>query len=119
MINTFTELEDFKMLQGGAIDLRIAFMDIVGATETPADLSDYTCWFVMYPSGQEDFPLFRKKCGLVAETTHEMSVSLLSEETKDWQGAYTFEFVLQDLNEEFIKNTRGVMHVLKSNSELM
>ncbi len=115
MISTYKELEPAKMLQGSSIEMRCSFVDEVNNTKIPADISEYDCWFVLYPYSQEDYAQFIKKCSLVTGTSHTMSVYLLSEETKNWQGGYTFEFVLKDLNGEFIKNSRGVLTVLKSN----
>ena len=72
MISTFTKLENSEMLQGCAIEMRCSFVDEVNNTKIPADISEYDCWFVLYPYSQEDYA-------------------------------------------QFIKNSRGVLTVLKSN----
>ena len=119
MISTYKKLEPAEMLQGCALDLSIGYIDDINGTKMPANISDYACWLVLYPSGQEDYPYFRKRCSLVTGTTHKMSVLLLSEETKDWQGVYTLDFVLVDLNGELIQNARGRLDVHKANSDLI
>jgi len=114
MISTVTKLEDSEILQGGMYVLEMQFEDIVGSTTLPADVSGYTCYFVMHPCGQEDYVMFQKECNLSPGTVDVMSVLLTNEDTSEWQGAFTVEFVLKDTNGDYIKNNRGTLYVLKS-----
>lgn len=114
MISTVTKLEDLEILQGGAVTIEVEYLDMIGNTTLPADITSYSCYFVLYPYGQEDYITFQKQCSLTPGTVSKMLVLLTNEDSNDWHGAFTFEFVLKDLNNKYIKNTRGILHVLKS-----
>ena len=114
MISTVTKLEDSEILQGGAVTIEVEYLDMIGNTTLPADITSYSCYFVLYPYGQEDYITFQKQCSLTPGTVSKMSVLLTNEDTSEWQGAFTFEFVLKDTNGDYIKNNRGTLHVLKS-----
>ena len=51
-IETYKELSPLKLIQGGSLRINTSYIDRVGSTDTPADISDYECWFVLCPWGQ-------------------------------------------------------------------
>ena len=117
-IETYKELSPFKLIQGGSLRINMSYIDRVGSTDTPADISDYECWFVLCPWGQPNYVQLRKQCALVSGTTHTMSVLITSAESKELQGgSYVFEFVLKDINGQYIKNAEGLINIKGSNCD--
>lgn len=82
--------------------------------EVIPDLSYYKVWYVMYPYGQEDYEIFKRQLALNNGSANVYTLSITTVDSKDWQGAYTCEVNLEDINGNMYKYASDVLKVLKS-----